>query len=81
MEAPWRPPTLACRPTCTVLHGRAAARALPSILQPTALPSYREIYLTATLTTDLEVHGPPCMSCTALHGLEDQLCCTELHGM
>ena len=65
--------------SCTALHGRAAARALPSIIQPTAPPSYREIYLTATVTTDLEVHGPPC-TCTALHGLEDQLCCTELHG-
>ena len=68
---------------CTALHGRAAAWAPPSIIQPTAPPSYREIYFTATITTDLadlEVHSPAC-TCTAMHGLEDKLCCTELHGM
>ena len=73
-----RPPTSL---GCMALHGRVAARTLPPILQPTALPFYCELYLTETITTNLEVHGPPCTSCTVLHGLEDQLCCIELHRM
>ena len=42
---------------CMALHGRAAAQALPLILQPTDPPFYRKSCLTLTLTTNLEVHG------------------------
>ena len=65
---------------CAELHSPANHNLQP-ILQPTAPLSNCKVYLTETLTTNLEVLGPPCMSCTGLHQLEDQLCCTELHGM
>ena len=74
---------------CTDRQATAAARRCtdvrphgPSHLSYSQPPLHltKKIYLAATILTDMEVHGPPCMSCTALHGPEDQLCCTELHG-
>ena len=66
------------------LHGvaRTCGRAIPPIYpkanRPSILP---RILATPTLTTDLEMHGPPCISCMAFNRPEDQLCCTELHRL
>ena len=61
------------------LHGAARTCSCKGILQPSAPSTYHAIYLTEAMTRNLEVHGPPCTSCMALHGLKDQMCCTELH--
>ena len=77
--------------SCMALHGRAAARALRSIIQPTAPPSHRDIYLTATVTTALKCTARPApawyctnwrTNCAARSCTDPPVkpFCTELHG-